>query len=109
MVSVFIYTCLSVYATRGELLTLAMADFNSVVFYYYPGEMGQDCANCDQRFMDHRLWVQHMDLKHAGKDKLYLCQTCGGRFPSIGSILTHYVHCVKILPPSSPMSFCQVN
>lgn len=42
-------------------------------------------------------------MRHAGSERVYICERCGGRFASILSVANHYVHCLKRRPMRSPI------
>lgn len=80
-----------------------MTDACRLYIYYYPGEQGQECGSCVERFTDHRSWSRHVEVRHAGSERAYICERCGGRFASILSVANHYVHCLKRRPIRSPI------
>lgn len=80
-----------------------MAGDDSVMFYYYPGGSGQSCDRCNERFMDHRSWLRHVEMRHGNCRRVYLCERCGRQAPSILSASTHHVHCLRKMPVRSPM------
>ena len=55
---------------------------------------------CDEDFIDHKSWKDHMKKHHSNTTSTYHCSKCSRAFPSIFGVSSHFPKCV--LPTTSP-------
>ena len=60
--------------------------------YIYAGKVSVNIC-CETSFGDHKTWLEHVNKKHAGKSRIYLCGKCNVSFDKITRVSPHFPKC----------------
>ena len=68
---------------------------------YMYGSSVNTCTPCQQQFIDHKSWKDHLKQRHAHIIPRYQCSKCSRTYPSIFGISSHFPKCIQPSTDSS--------